>query len=186
MNPASPHRARMIDAVAIVLASVFAASVCLAVHSGYLAAWLAALGLVAFVGALLLLPLVARQGLAWAYALLALLLLPPAALWAWLAYQPLPAQSMADATRLSVNLGVPNRLAAFERDTGRYPTTAEGLDALLHCPKGLEARWHGPYLEDEKILIDPWGEPYQYRGPGLHHPDSYDLWSGGARAIGNW
>ncbi len=52
-------------------------------------------------------------------------------------------------------------LESFHTDTARYPTTAEGLDALTTNP-GLPA-WKGPYLN--KILNDPWGNPYRYLSP---------------------
>ena len=51
-------------------------------------------------------------------------------------------------------------LAAFSTDTGRLPTIAEGIDALLAAPPGL-ANWHGPYLVRKPV--DPWGRPYVYR-----------------------
>lgn len=55
-------------------------------------------------------------------------------------------------------------LDAFRLDTGRYPTTEEGLNALMIQPATL-ANWNGPYLKRE-IPPDPWGKPYQYRAPG--------------------
>src|SRR2546421_840771 len=55
----------------------------------------------------------------------------------------------------------------FEIDAGRYPTTEEGLDALVRAPKSLSG-WHGPYVE-KRIPNDPWGRPYVYRCPGTHN-----------------
>ena len=55
-------------------------------------------------------------------------------------------------------------LEAYRIDNGRYPTTTEGLGALVNAPAG-EARWHGPYLQGE-IPLDPWGMAYQYQSPG--------------------
>ncbi|RMD53116.1 MAG: type II secretion system protein GspG, partial [Nitrospirae bacterium] len=60
-------------------------------------------------------------------------------------------------------------------DTGRYPTTSEGLDALVHDP-GIEG-WDGPYLK-KGVPKDPWKRPYIYRSPGEH--GDYDLFSYGA------
>lgn len=54
-------------------------------------------------------------------------------------------------------------LQALRIDVGRYPTTAEGLQALVTSPAG-ENRWRGPYLKDA-VPLDPWGSPYQYRYP---------------------
>ncbi|NWG02303.1 MAG: type II secretion system major pseudopilin GspG [Syntrophaceae bacterium] len=57
-------------------------------------------------------------------------------------------------------------LDAFRLDTGRYPTTEEGLKALREKPSGIE-NWNGPYLPKE-IPVDPWGKPYIYKSPGEH------------------
>ncbi len=67
-------------------------------------------------------------------------------------------------------------LDQFRLDTGRYPTTSEGLDALLQDP-GVEG-WDGPYLRKSHIPKDPWGHPYEYQSPGSH--GDYDLLSYGA------
>jgi general secretion pathway protein G len=67
-------------------------------------------------------------------------------------------------------------LETFRLDTGRYPTTQEGLEALRRQPGGLE-KWDGPYLKKD-VPLDPWGRPYVYRSPGEHGP--YDLLSYGA------
>jgi general secretion pathway protein G len=69
-------------------------------------------------------------------------------------------------------------LDTFRLDTGRYPTTQEGLDALRRQPGSVE-RWDGPYLKKD-VPLDPWGKPYIYRSPGEH--GSYDLSSYGADA----
>lgn len=55
-------------------------------------------------------------------------------------------------------------LDSFRLDVGRYPTTEEGLDALLHRPTNA-AGWNGPYLK-KSIPPDPWGHPYTYQAPG--------------------
>src|SRR5207302_1410922 len=52
-------------------------------------------------------------------------------------------------------------------DVGRYPTTSEGLGALLAAP-GSSAVWNGPYLKGSVVPTDPWGTPYIYRSPGQH------------------
>jgi general secretion pathway protein G len=67
-------------------------------------------------------------------------------------------------------------LDTYRLDTGRYPTTEEGLEALRRKP-GSADRWDGPYLKKE-VPPDPWGKPYIYRSPGDHGP--YDLLSYGA------
>lgn len=71
---------------------------------------------------------------------------------------------------------------AFRIDMGRYPSTGEGLRALVTAPGG-DSRWRGPYLKGE-VPPDPWGMPYQYRHPGASGKD-YDLVSYGRdRALG--
>jgi len=83
-------------------------------------------------------------------------------------------------------------LDAFEVDTGRYPTTDEGLAALVEAPPMLSS-WKGPYLKRRKVPVDPWGNAYIYRCPGEHNTESYDLFScgpdgqeGGGDDIDNW
>ncbi len=66
-------------------------------------------------------------------------------------------------------------LDQFRLDTGRYPTTSEGLEALLQDP-GVEG-WDGPYLRKSVIPRDPWNRPYIYQSPGSH--GEYDLYSYG-------
>lgn len=82
-------------------------------------------------------------------------------------------------------------LDAFEVDCGRFPTTEEGLRALLEQPGGVTG-WQGPYLKRGSPK-DPWGNPYMYRQPGQHNTSAYDLWSfgpdgqdGGGDDIDNW
>lgn len=68
-------------------------------------------------------------------------------------------------------------LDMYRLDLGHYPSTAEGLEALVTQPPGLD-RWAGPYLKKRESLTDPWGNPYEYRAPGDH--GEYDLWSNGS------
>ena len=65
-------------------------------------------------------------------------------------------------------------LDQFRLDTGRYPTTAEGLNALVTDP-GVPG-WDGSYLK-KGVPNDPWGRPYHYESPGTH--GDYDLISYG-------
>lgn len=66
-------------------------------------------------------------------------------------------------------------LDQYRLDTGRYPTTEQGL-AALNAPPGNEPKWQGPYLQ-KAVPNDPWGKPYLYKSPGEH--GEYDLWSYG-------
>jgi general secretion pathway protein G len=66
-------------------------------------------------------------------------------------------------------------LDSYRLDTGRYPTTSQGLNALETNPG--DQGWDGPYLK--KVLpLDPWKNQYQYQSPGTH--SDYDLFSYGA------
>jgi general secretion pathway protein G len=68
-------------------------------------------------------------------------------------------------------------LGAYKLDTGMFPTTEQGLQALRDRPAGL-TQWDGPYLPQE-IPVDPWARPYVYKFPG-EHGDEPDIISYGA------
>lgn len=63
-------------------------------------------------------------------------------------------------------------LDLFYLDTGRYPTTEEGLSALVQRPASVTS-WTGPYLKTTSVPKDPWGHGYLYRAPGQNGP--YDV-----------
>ncbi len=70
-------------------------------------------------------------------------------------------------------------LDSFEIDTGRYPSTADGLDALVRQPSNTN-NWRGPYLSGAQAEPrDPWGNPYQYVYPSRRNEGGYDLYSFG-------
>jgi len=94
-------------------------------------------------------------------------------------------------------------LGRYQQSVGTFPTTQQGLQAIRTRPPDLTKpkRWDGPYLNPEvslhplslALLLDPWGHPYHYRLPGMHNPDSFDVWSVGPDGvdgtkddIGNW
>ncbi|WLI90261.1 type II secretion system major pseudopilin GspG [Massilia sp. R2A-15] len=56
-------------------------------------------------------------------------------------------------------------LDTYRLDVGRYPSTEEGLAALLAAPASGAGKWNGPYLK-KALPLDPWGHPFQYRAPG--------------------
>lgn len=68
-------------------------------------------------------------------------------------------------------------LDIFYLDNGRYPTTQEGLAALIQQSANTD-QWNGPYLKKKKIPKDPWGNQYQYQSPGEH--GEYDIYSYGS------
>jgi general secretion pathway protein G len=72
---------------------------------------------------------------------------------------------------------IESALDLYFLDAGRYPTTSEGLGALVASP-GNSAVWSGPYLKGSAVPTDPWGTPYVYRSPGQH--GAYDIVSYGA------
>ena len=86
-------------------------------------------------------------------------------------------------------------LVRYRIDLGDYPSTAEGLNALVAAPTAGSERWRGPYLEVSggKVPRDPWDLPYTYRYPGVKNVGGYDIFSNGpdkqpdtADDIGNW
>ncbi|MBK1687801.1 type II secretion system major pseudopilin GspG [Rubrivivax gelatinosus] len=73
-------------------------------------------------------------------------------------------------------------LQAYRIDAGEFPSTVQGLEALVRRPSEV-GRWNGPYMRDE-IPGDPWGSKYQYVSPGPNGKD-YELKSlGRDRALG--
>ena len=89
--------------------------------------------------------------------------------------------SQEDIARADIkgNLSLALRLYAVDNN-GSYPTTGQGLDALMAKPTSapVPESWKGPYIEEPPI--DPWKRPYGYRYPGTHPPLEYDLYSMGA------
>jgi general secretion pathway protein G len=85
-------------------------------------------------------------------------------------------------------------LNRFEIDMGRFPSSSEGLKALIERPTGDKAKaWQGPYLDGNTIPIDQWETAWNYRFPGQQRPDGFDIWSngpdtreGGGDDITNW
>ena len=83
-------------------------------------------------------------------------------------------------------------LGFYANDVGQYPTTEEGLAALLAAPPNAP-KWNGPYIKKADGLVDPWGHPFQYKSPGDH--GEFDLSSlgpgkpgsdGASQALNNW
>lgn len=71
-------------------------------------------------------------------------------------------------------------LDEYKLENGSYPTTEQGLAALLAQPTvpPVPEEWNGPYIKE--LQNDPWKRPFNYRCPGEHNKDGYDLWSYGA------
>jgi general secretion pathway protein G len=83
-------------------------------------------------------------------------------------------QAKKTAAKADINANIATALKLYELDNSNFPTTEQGLNALLSKPGSAPAadNWNGPYLERKPI--DPWGKPYIYKAPGDHRPD-YDL-----------
>jgi general secretion pathway protein G len=88
-------------------------------------------------------------------------------------------QSKSQIARLQI-AEFEGALQMFAFDVGRYPTNAEGLEALVSNPGNLDA-WKGPYLK-KTLPMDPWGKPYLYRFPGTHN-NEFDLFSYGPDGV---
>jgi general secretion pathway protein G len=95
-----------------------------------------------------------------------------------------------EVARLFVEETLETPLMAYRVNVGQYPSTEEGLQALVKKPSEETANWRGPYIK--KLNPDPWGNAYQYKFPGEKSPGSYDIWSFGPDGvesdddIGNW
>jgi general secretion pathway protein G len=85
-------------------------------------------------------------------------------------------KAKAKAARIEIEQ-IGQTLDLFKLEVGRYPTTQEGLQALITAPAGV-TNWNGPYWKKSTLPKDPWTNAYQYASPGQH--GAYDLWSYGA------
>ena len=85
-------------------------------------------------------------------------------------------RARSDSAKIQVS-NISTALDLYRLDVGRYPSTSEGLASLVTRPAAGD-RWNGPYVKKAESLIDPWGEPYDYRSPGQH--GQFDLFSLGA------
>ena len=99
---------------------------------------------------------------------------------------------LADSKVKTARIQIDSTAAAldlFYLDSSRYPTTSEGLNALVQKP-GSASTWNGPYMKGGQVPKDPWGNPYIYRSPGQH--GTYDLYSlgpdgrEGVNNVTNW
>jgi general secretion pathway protein G len=105
--------------------------------------------------------------------------------------------SKENVARMFVQQSMKSSLAAYQIDVGDFPSTQEGLQALITAPAG-KTGWRRRYIDTAtgKVPTDPWQHEYQYAYPGSKNIDGkegYDLWSmgpdgvsGTADDIGNW
>ena len=101
--------------------------------------------------------------------------------------------SQIKTAHLFVNESIKLPLTSYRIAMGDYPSTSEGLQALITAPSAHSEQWHGPYLTDSKVPLDPWKQPYVYRYPGTKNKTGYDIFSKGPDKtegtqddIGNW
>lgn len=101
--------------------------------------------------------------------------------------------AQSQTARMFVAEAIKIPLTTYRIQMGDYPSTAEGLQALITPPASKADQWHGPYLQDNKLPLDPWHEPYIYRYPGVKNKTGYDVFSKGPDKtegtkddIGNW
>lgn len=72
-------------------------------------------------------------------------------------------------------------LDLYKLDVGSYPSTQQGLQALVTQPAGV-AGWSGPYMKGDAQPVDPWNHAYGYRAPSTRSARDYDLCSAGPNA----
>jgi general secretion pathway protein G len=102
-------------------------------------------------------------------------------------------EAMVGAARADIKV-LETAVDMFYLHMDRLPTSEEGLKVLADPPSGEDKKWRGPYIKEVKP--DPWGRAYQYRAPGVHGKNKFDIWSFGADGseggekdaadIGNW
>jgi general secretion pathway protein G len=86
-------------------------------------------------------------------------------------------KAKADAARIEINQ-IAQTLDLYKLEIGRYPTTQEGLQALISAPAGV-ANWNGPYWKRSTVPKDPWGNEYKYSSPAQNGAP-YEITSLGA------
>ncbi|MDO8580573.1 MAG: type II secretion system major pseudopilin GspG [Candidatus Omnitrophota bacterium] len=94
-------------------------------------------------------------------------------------------EARVSAASVDVESNIPAALDLYELDNGQYPTTEQGLAALLQAPttSPVPGHWNGPYLKKKKVPVDPWGQPYGYTSPGIHNTEEFDLFSYGLDGV---
>ncbi len=102
-------------------------------------------------------------------------------------------QARQEAAKADIEANIATALDLYELDNGQYPSTEQGLAALMQKPSTppVPEKWRGPYLK--KKAKDPWARAYMYTSPGAHNTIDYDLSSwgkdgveGGGDDVVNW
>ena len=107
-----------------------------------------------------------------------------------------PDQARIVRAKQDIN-SIQSALDLYRLDNGAYPTTDQGLSALITKPTTppIPQNWH-QYLKSDKVPTDPWGAAYHYLNPGVHNADGVDIFTYGPTGqpggtgekaeIGNW
>ena len=85
-------------------------------------------------------------------------------------------KAKADAAKIEIGQ-IGQALDLYKLETGRYPSSSDGLQSLVTAPGGA-SNWNGPYWKKSQIPKDPWGNDYRYTSPG--QKGAYDILSLGA------
>jgi general secretion pathway protein G len=86
-------------------------------------------------------------------------------------------KAKADAAKIEIGQ-IGQTLDLYKLEVGRYPSTQEGLQALISAPPGV-SNWNGPYWKKTTTPKDPWGNDYRYAAPGQNNAP-YEISSYGA------
>lgn len=89
----------------------------------------------------------------------------------------------AKMTGFKVKESFKTPLFKYRMDMGSYPTSEQGLQALLVRPSNDKGRWRGPYIENKEDLVDAWNNDLKYRFPSSSNPGSYELYSLGPDGV---
>jgi len=94
-------------------------------------------------------------------------------------------KARVSAARVDIESNLATALDLYELDNGKYPTSEQGLKALIQKPTSAPEpiNWNGPYLKKKQIPKDPWQKEYVYASPGVHNPEEYDLSSYGPDSV---
>jgi general secretion pathway protein G len=92
-------------------------------------------------------------------------------------------QAKTVVAQTDINSSISLALKLYQLDNGKFPTTEQGLAALISKPSSapVPMNWKEPYLD--KKPVDPWGNPYLYKSPGAHNASTFDLYSFGGDGV---
>lgn len=93
-------------------------------------------------------------------------------------------QAKEETAKADVTANISTALDLYELDNGTFPSSEQGLKSLISKPSSspVPNNWKGPYLKKNNFS-DPWGREYQYKSPGVHNANSYDLYSLGQDGV---